>query len=218
MLKLYGHYLSFNVRRVWVTLLEKQLEFEPIAVNLGGEQFQADFLNLNPFHHVPVLVDEDFTVIESLAILDYLEAKYPQPAFLPKEAQALAKVRMVELAIANELQPTLLPFLRRLMDLEVENQQLEQAQQKVDVTLRFLESHLSAGGPYFLGKQLSFADIVAGTAIPALPMLGVSLENYPQLSMWLQDLADRESWQKTTPSPAEVEAATPGIRSILARL
>lgn len=218
MLKLYGHYLSFNVRRVWVALLEKQLEFEPIAVNLGGEQFQANFLDLNPFHHVPVLVDDDFTVVESLAILDYLEAKYPTPALLPTEAKALAVVRMANLVTVNELQPAILPFLRRLMKLEVEDKQLEQAQQKVETVLGFLSEKLPEEGPYFLGEQLSLADLVAGTALPALPMLGVSFENYPKLGRWLAGLGNRESWQKTTPSPAEVEAAMPGIRATLARL
>jgi len=217
MLKLYGHYLSFNVRRVWVMLLEKQLEFEPISVNLAGEQFQAEFLKINPFHHVPVLVDEDFTVVESLAILDYLEAKFPQPAFLPTEAKALALVRMVELLVVNELQPALIPLLRNFMAVEVESQQLEQAQEKVAVALRFLEEKLAGNPPYFLGEQLSLADIVAGTALPALPMLGVSLADYPSLAAWLDRLVSRESWQQTTPSPADIEAASPGIKSILAR-
>ncbi|UNU22396.1 hypothetical protein D0A34_21080 [Microcoleus vaginatus PCC 9802] len=56
------------------------MAFEPIALNLDGDQFKPDFLAINPFHRIPVLVDEDLTVVESLAILDDREAKYPTPA------------------------------------------------------------------------------------------------------------------------------------------
>lgn len=75
MMKFYYSRLSINARRVWVTLLEKKIEFEPILLKLNGDQFQPEFLKLNPFHHIPVLVDEDLKIFESLAILDYLEAK-----------------------------------------------------------------------------------------------------------------------------------------------
>lgn len=71
MLKLYHYAPSPNSRRVWVALLEKDLEFELVPIDLNGEQLQPEFLALSPFHHVPVLVDNGFKVVESLAILDY---------------------------------------------------------------------------------------------------------------------------------------------------
>ena len=102
MLKLYYTALSVNSRRVWVALQQKQIAFEPIELNLGGDQFAPEFSAINPFHRIPVLIDGDLTVVESLAILDYLEAKYPTPALLPTEAKALAIVRMVEMVSLNE--------------------------------------------------------------------------------------------------------------------
>ncbi|WP_333164806.1 glutathione S-transferase N-terminal domain-containing protein [Microcoleus sp. Pol12B4] len=63
-----------------MALLERQIAFEPIALNLDGDQFWPDFLAINLFHRIPVLVDEDLTVVESLAILDDREAEYPTPA------------------------------------------------------------------------------------------------------------------------------------------
>jgi glutathione S-transferase len=84
-------------RRVWHTLLEKKIEFEPIVMKLNGDQMQSEYVELNPFHHVPMIIDGNFRLIESLAILDYLEAKYPIPALLPKETQALATVKMVQM-------------------------------------------------------------------------------------------------------------------------
>lgn len=52
MLKLYNSAISPNSRRVWITLLEKKLEFELVEVKLDGEQLKPEFLELNPFHHI----------------------------------------------------------------------------------------------------------------------------------------------------------------------
>ena len=71
MITLYHTPLSINSRRVWVTLIEKGLEFELKEVSLAGDQFKPEFLALNPFHHIPVLVDGDYRIIESFAMLDY---------------------------------------------------------------------------------------------------------------------------------------------------
>ena len=85
-LKLYYTPISLNSRRVWVALLEKEIAFEPLALNLDGDQFKPDFLPINLFHRIPVLVKEDLTVVESLAILDDREAKYSTPALsIPAE-------------------------------------------------------------------------------------------------------------------------------------
>jgi glutathione S-transferase len=103
MLTLYHLPISQNSRRVWITLIDKGLEFELVEVQLSREQFKPEFLAINPFHHIPALVDDGFNVIESLAILDYLEVKYPTPVMLPKDAEDLAIVRMVEMVSVNQL-------------------------------------------------------------------------------------------------------------------
>ena len=62
---------------------------------------EPEFVAINPFRRIPVLVDGDSTVVESLAILDYLETKYPAPAMLPKDPKDLAVVGMVESVTVN---------------------------------------------------------------------------------------------------------------------
>jgi glutathione S-transferase len=65
-----------------------------VAIKLDkGEQFQPEFVAINPFQKVPALVDDGLNIVESLAILDYLEAKYPTPAMLPAQAQDLLDSR-----------------------------------------------------------------------------------------------------------------------------
>jgi glutathione S-transferase len=217
MLKFYYTRLSINARRVWVTLLEKKLEFEPIVMKLNGDQFQPEFLKINPFHHIPVLIDDGFTVIESLAILDYLEAKYPNPSFLPTEAKALAKVRMIELVTVNELPPASIILMRQMLELEVEDKKIEQAKQTMTTGLKFFEDNLADNAPYFLGEQITYADIVAGTAVSSMPLLGISLDAYPKVKSWCDRLQQQESWQQTQPTAEEIEASKAIMKAILQR-
>mgnify|MGYP001796252713 FL=1 len=211
MLKFYYNPVSVNARRVWITLLEKQLPFEPILLRLDGDQFSDEYAAINPLQRVPAIADGALQVVESLAILAYLEAKYPTPSLMPSEPETIARVRMVETITVVELQPETLPLTRPLVGLEVEPQKLAAAEARVTVILQFLEQ-LLAPGPYFAGKDLTLADIVAGTLVPSLP-----LENYPRLSAWANRLTQRESWQKTAYTPDDIAAALPNIRKILER-
>ena len=214
-LKLYHNPLSTNSRRVWIALLEKEIEFELVALKLNGDQFQPDFLAISPFHHVPVLADGDFHVIETLAILDYLEAKYPAPALLPEDEGERAIVRMVQMVTVNELASAMSPLVRQTFGGEADPQQLEKAQQQVATVLGFFEGLL--GDKTFLGSNdgVSLADVVAGVSVPWLPELGVSLDEYPKLQAWCDRLNSRDSWQKTQASPELVEAFKAQMKQLM---
>ncbi|MBW4612015.1 MAG: glutathione S-transferase family protein [Desmonostoc vinosum HA7617-LM4] len=201
MLTLYHAPISPNSRRVWVALLEKGLEFELVEVKLDGEQFKPEFLAISPFHHIPVLVDDGFNIVESLAILDYLEAKYPIPAMLPQDAQDLAIARMVQLVTVNELLPATTTFLPQVLGLPAgDPEKIEQAKQKIAIVLKLFESLLDSR-PYFGSENLTLAEIVAGTVVIWLPGVGISLSDYPKLSAWHDRLVARQSWQATEATP-----------------
>ncbi|MBD2195537.1 MULTISPECIES: glutathione S-transferase family protein [Calothrix] len=214
MLKLYHQPISFNSRRPWIALLEKGLDFELIEMQLNGDQFQPEFVALNPFHHVPVLVDDDFRVVESLAILDYIEAKYPNPSLLPKEEKALAIVRMVEMVTVNELLPAINPLLRQMIGLDSEPEKIEEAKQKAAVVLNFFEQ-LLGDRPYFGSEQLTLADIVAGTSILFLPQMGVTFNS--KLQSWSDRITQRPSWQTTQPTPKAIAAFKSRIKTLMAK-
>ncbi len=216
MIQFYYTSISVNARRVWIALLEKQLAFEPILVNLDGGQFEPGFTALNPLQRVPVLVDNGLRIVESIAILDYLEAKYPTPPLMPIHPSAIALVRMVMMIAVNELQPATLPLTRPLVGLKTETHKLESAQQQISTVLKFYEDLLQ-GQLFFGGEQLSLADIVAGSLVPSMPTYGFSLEAYPQLQAWSERLNSRSSWQQTTPEPEAISAALPAIKKILER-
>lgn len=215
MLTLYHLPPSANSRRVWITLLEKRLSFEQVLLKLDGDQYQATFLNLNPFHHIPVLVDAHFRVVESLAILDYLEAKYPTPPLMPNDPQAIATVRMVQMVTMHELWPPMIRLSSEAMGASKNDpQKLEKAQQQVFTALNFFESLLS-DSPYFGSANLTLADITAGTLVPQLPSIGLSFDNYPNLNAWIDRLMERQSWQKTQPTPEQIAAAIPQAKALM---
>ncbi|AFZ25663.1 glutathione S-transferase [Cylindrospermum stagnale PCC 7417] len=206
MLTLYHSPISPNSRRIWITLLEKKIEFELVEIKLNGEQFKPDFLTISPFHHIPVLVDDGFNVVESLAILDYLEAKYPTPAMLPKDVKDLAIVRMVELLTVNELLPATTTFLPQILGLPGGNsEKTEQALQKISTVLSFFENTLD-NRPYFGSQNLTLADAVAGTVVPWVPKTGISLSDYPKVSAWCDRLISRPAWQATKATPEVIVA------------
>jgi glutathione S-transferase len=200
MLTFYYTPLSVYSRPVWVALLEKKLTFDLVSVKLDGDQFQPGFLRINPFNHVPVLVDDGFQIVESIAILDYIEVSYPIPPLLPTEVRDLTIVRMVEMLTMNELIPAMLSLIIHYKDL----QKLEQAKRRANTVLNFLEENLGDRS-YFGNDSLSLAEIVAGGVVPWLPNLGVSLTNYPRLSIWSDRLMQREAWKITQPNSTVFE-------------
>ncbi|ARV59010.1 glutathione S-transferase [Nostocales cyanobacterium HT-58-2] len=210
MLKFYYAPLSPVARRVRLALLEKQITFEPVLLSLDGDQLQPEFLEINPFHHVPVLVDDGFRIVESLAILDYLEAKYPTPALLPTQPEALAIVRMVQMVTANELFPQTIPLIYE----NEESPKLVQAKQHIDKVLQFF-TQILGDSPYFGSEQLTLADIVAGTVVPLLPRLDINLNHYPKLDSWCRRLMQREAWQKTDLSAEEFEQFKRKVRVLV---
>lgn len=210
MMKFYYNPLSPIARRIWIALLEKKLEFEPILVNLNGDQFEPDYLALNPFHHVPVIVDGNFRVLESIAILDYLEAKYPNPSLLPKDAETLAKVKMVQMVATNEIASHVIPLI-----IEDENSpKLDKSKQAIDIGLKFFAEILE-DSLYFGGDRLSVGDIVTGNSLILLTRLGIDLSQYSNLKDYCDCLMQREAWQKTQPNAEEIETFKRRVKALV---
>ncbi|MFC3109310.1 maleylacetoacetate isomerase [Undibacterium arcticum] len=107
-MKLHTFFRSSASYRVRIALNLKQLPYEAVAVHLsknGGEQHSSEFQALNPQELLPVLQDEGEVLTQSLAILEYLEERYPNPALLPDSTAGRARVRALSLMIACEIHP-----------------------------------------------------------------------------------------------------------------
>ena len=93
MIRLYTHTFSIVPWRVQIALHEKGVGYECVETDLYTKPATPEFLALNPFAQIPVLDDNGFVVAESLAILEYLEEKYPDPALLPTDLRTRAEAR-----------------------------------------------------------------------------------------------------------------------------
>jgi len=83
-LKLYCHPISLIPWRVHIALHEKGQGFEEVHIDVNQAHGRDEaFLRLNPFGQIPVLDDDGFVVADSIAILEYLEEKFPEPALMP---------------------------------------------------------------------------------------------------------------------------------------
>src|SRR5258708_1330370 len=88
---LYGSSLSPYVRKVLAFAGEKGIELELKPTGSAPGQPSAEFLAASPFRKMPAFVDGDFTLADSSAIIHYLEAKFPEPALIPRDPQLKVK-------------------------------------------------------------------------------------------------------------------------------
>ncbi|MEE4304391.1 MAG: maleylacetoacetate isomerase [Wenzhouxiangella sp.] len=105
---LYSYWRSSASYRVRMALNLKGLDHEIRPVHLvrdGGEQFADDYTALNPQQLVPTLVDGETVITQSMAMLEYLEERLPEPALLPGDSTGRARVRAIAQAIACEIHP-----------------------------------------------------------------------------------------------------------------
>jgi glutathione S-transferase len=197
MLKLYDYPDCPFCQKVRVVLAEKDLEYEKIFVDLRKqEQKLPDFLRLNPYGKVPVLVDEDEVVYDSTIINEYLEDEYPLPRLMPEDSQGRARVRLLEDYCDNSFIPPTTVLLAQLRkpDAERDVQRVEQAREELRRGLYHLRDRLAGGREFLAGSDFTLADAAFAPRIMVLGRLGIELE--PALSAvqaWMDRIRARPS-------------------------
>jgi stringent starvation protein A len=196
MLKLYDYPDCPFCQKVRVILAEKDLEFEKIFVDLRKqEQKLPDFLRLNPYGKVPVLVDEDEVIYDSTIINEYLEDEYPLPKLMPEDSQGRARVRLLEDYCDNSFIPptTVLLAQLRKSDAERDVQRVEQARDELRRALYYLRDRL-AGHEFLAGKEFSLADAAFAPRLMVLGRLGIELEPaLASVQAWIDRVRARPS-------------------------
>ena len=120
-MKLYTYWQSQASYRVRVALRLKGLAAETVSLDLlKGDQLEPAYRALNPEMVVPTLLDLDGPpLVQSLAILEYLEEKHPQPPLLPGDLRARAHVRGLAQMVAMDAHPFIVPRVRKYLEQEL---------------------------------------------------------------------------------------------------
>ncbi|KAJ5986620.1 hypothetical protein N7451_010985 [Penicillium sp. IBT 35674x] len=202
-LKLYGSAMSTS--RVLVTILEKELPYELILVDIAkGDQKTEDYKKLQPFGKVPVLDDDGFIMFESRAICKYLARKYPSGKKLVPEGdeaygrfEQACSIEQSYFAVAAETIGTEL-VIKPMKGLgPPDKDRVTQAEQELDAVLAVYNNKL-ATQKYIAGDELTLADLFHlpnGAALMAGKWKGV-FEKYPNVKSWFIELQGRETWAK----------------------
>ncbi|KAJ5780712.1 Glutathione-S-transferase [Penicillium paradoxum] len=209
-LKLYGSAIATS--RVLVTLLEKELPYEFILVDLAkGEQKGEEYKRLQPFGKVPVVDDDGLVLFESRAICKYLDKKYASgKRLMPEDDEAYGRfeqacsVEQSYFAAAAETIGTEL-IIKPMKGLGPPDEaRVAQAEHDLDAVLSVYDEIL-AGQRYLVGDQFTLADffhLPNGAALKAGKWKEV-FEKYPNVDRWFKELQERESWVR-----AATEAGT----------
>ena len=105
-MKLYGYFRSSAAFRVRIALNLKKLDYETAAIHLRrNDQTKPDYLAVNPQGLVPALEDGGRTLIQSLAIIEYLDETYPDPPLLPQQPVDRARARALAEIVACDIHP-----------------------------------------------------------------------------------------------------------------
>ncbi|HEY6395315.1 MAG TPA: glutathione S-transferase family protein [Candidatus Binataceae bacterium] len=197
MIKLYDFLSCPYGQKVRVVLSEKGLSYDLISVDLSqGEHRRPEFLRLNPFGRVPVLVDEDTTVYDSTIINEYLEDEYPEPPVLPLVGSSAtrARARLFEDFADTSFTPQVGQLVAEVSKAEAERDQarLGRLRQSVERVLDYLNHELQ--GQQFLAGEFSVADIGFAPRLLILKELGIEIAgNRGNVDGWFRRLLERPS-------------------------
>lgn len=197
MIKLYDFLPCPFGQKVRIVLAEKGLSYELVQIDLPqGEHRKPDFLRLNPFGRVPVLVDEDTTIYDSTTIAEYLEDEYPEPPLLPAVGSSAlrARARTWEDFADSSFTPQVGQLMGEMGKPEHERDpaRLQRVQKSIERVLDFLNHELQ--GQEFLASQFSVADIAFVPRLVVLKDLGLDPAiNRANVDAWLRRMIERPS-------------------------
>jgi glutathione S-transferase len=204
-MKLYVNLLSPNVRRVRLTAAVLGLALEETKLDFAkGEHKHPDFLALNPNGAVPTLVDGDFVLTESRAIMQYLASKKPASGLLPGDERGRADVTRWQFWDSSHFSPQLgtLAF-QRILKAAFGMGPPDAA--KVDEALtnfrRFaavLDKHLD-GRRYVVGEALTVADLTLASSLMYARQSEAPVAEFPHLQAWFARISELDAWKQTNP-------------------
>lgn len=205
-MKLYHFPISPNSRRAIAVLHHLGLECELHTVNLvKGEQMQPAFLKLNPNHMIPALIDGDFVLWESNAIMQYLCSKVPDNSLLPTDPKTHADIVRWQFWQTAHFGRACGVFIfehiiKSALNLgEPDDQELAKATDSFHRFAKILEDHLT-GRDWLVGDTLTLADFSVGSFLDLAAMAHYPIAGYSEISRWYKAIEQIPAWQSSAPA------------------
>jgi len=221
-MKLYGYWRSLATYRVRVALALKGLQLDepeiPIDI-LQGKQFDAAYRALNPQSVVPALViDAGAPLVQSMAILEYLEETKPQPPLLPADARGRARVRGLAQICVSDGHPFIVPRIRGYLEKVLGVDEAARNRWLAHWSLKALEAvegHLAGEpqtGRFCHGDAPTLADVcVASQVIAAKDYCRCDVSGVPTVMRVYGECMKMDAFSRSHPSrqpgaPADLRA------------
>lgn len=206
MIKLYSYFRSSSSYRVRLALELKSLNYEIIPVHLireGGEQHLAGFKKINAASKIPVLVHNQQTIAQSIAIIEYLEQVFPQNPLLPLNPFQQAICRQMCEIINSDIQPLqnlgVLQKLTQQFNMN-EEQKLLWIQHWIRLGFASYEALVEKhGGAFSLGDTPTMADCFLIPQIYNAHRFSINMNDYPRLKNIEEIMMKQEAYKKAHP-------------------
>jgi maleylpyruvate isomerase len=206
-MKLYNFFRSGTSHRVRIALRFKGLEVEYVPVNLRTEQHLSDeYKALNPQGLVPALVHEGRVLIQSPAIIEWLEERYPTPALLPADIDERARVRALAALVGSDIHPInnrrILEFLRKNLDAD-EKAITAWCQHWIVAGFDALETILAADErrrDFCFGSSPTLADVYLVPQVESARRFKVDMTRWPRIQAVDAACAQIEAFRLAAPA------------------
>jgi len=204
MLKIYATPLSANGRKVLAVSRELGLTAEIHIVNVyRGEGRTAEYLAINPTGKIPTLVDDDFVLFESNAILIYLAESYGRSRLWSTDSKARGRIAQWLFWESAHWQPSLTALLSEQVGHRLLPQVIPRPRSAVDwnsasiqPSLKTLESTLGAA-VFLTGARATIADFSVAGMCTYFRVAGFPFHDFPAISRWYARIEALDSWHAT---------------------
>lgn len=209
-MQLYSFFNSSTSYRVRIALALKGLTYEYLPVNIRVGQHHADEYvdGVNPSASVPALVDGDFALGQSLAILDYLDARHPEPRLLPAGGELRARVLELAYLMSCDMHP-----VNNLRILKYLQQELKVSPEQKDAWYRHWIDEGMAGverllsrevegqsGPWCFGAQPTLADVCLVPQVANALRMGCDLSAWPRAMAVFAHASEHPAFAQAAPA------------------